>query len=366
MRSLDQEATASTADIRAVIPPERTQSSGLNLPTMLLGALCVLLAIIAIILAAVSMNRQNVFNLGPAQAATGGGNDGQAAGKTWLIMIGHDSGAHEYIDVEGNLAGYHHDLIREVCEAAGLNCRTVWDSYPNCWDSQAGQHGRGGQGLMNGWYDACTGWSRTHLRDGTFSFSKAFLPTHTASFYVRTGNPGNFNVDDVSGKKIVFLDGWVSDEKCLARQKSITGSVLPVDKIVHVTTTDEFLEQITSGQSHCSETNTVPITAPPPSLSTAKIFLSHQCHWLRFNTGGLNSLISQGYFNDTDVQLLPPRTPPYCMLSGNAMMTRKDNNFNTYWNQGFDKLVESGRFTRLCNEAAQRHGKVGTVACLNP
>ncbi|CAH1238216.1 Hypp5545 [Branchiostoma lanceolatum] len=334
MRKLDEETTASTADIRAVIPPERTQSSGLNLPTMLLGALCVLLAIIAIILAAVSMNRQNVFNLGPAQAATGGGNDGQAAGKTWLIMIGHDYGAHEYIDVEGNLAGYHHDLIREVCEAAGLNCRTVWDSYPNCWDSQAGQHGRGGQGLMNGWYDACTGWSRTRLRDGTFSFSKAFLPTHTASFYVRTGNPGNFNVDDVSGKKIVFLDGWVDDEKCLARQKSITGSVLPADKIVHVTDTDKFVEQINTGLADAG--------------------------W------AANTLIAQGYFNDTVLQLLPPTTPQNCMLDGSAMMTRKDNNFITYWNQGFDKLVESGRFTRLCSEAARRYGRVGTVACLNP
>ncbi|XP_066301533.1 uncharacterized protein [Branchiostoma lanceolatum] len=341
MRKLDEEATASTADIRAMIPPGKTQSSGLNLPTMLLGALCVLLAIIAIVLAAVSMNRQNVFNLGPAQAATGGGNDGQgggndgqAAGKTWLIMVGHDFGAHEYIDVEGNIAGYHHDLIREVCEAAGLNCRTVWDSYPNCWDSKAGKHGSGGQGLMNGWYDACTGYTRTRLRDGTFSFSKAFLPTHRASFYVRRGNPGNFNVDDVSGKKIVFLDGWVNDEKCLARQKSITGSVLSADKIVHVTTTDEFLQQIITQQVDAGWSG--------------------------------NSLIAQGYFNDTAVQLLPPRSPPQCMLSGSAMMTRKDNNFATYWNQGFDKLVESGRFTRLCSEASRRHGSAGTVACLNP
>ncbi|XP_035688684.1 uncharacterized protein LOC118424251 [Branchiostoma floridae] len=333
MRKLDEEATASTADIRAVIPPDRAQNSGLSLPTMLLGALCVLLAIIAIVLAAVSMNRQNVFNLGPAQTAAGGGSDAQVAGKTWLVMIGHDYGAHEYIDVQGNLAGYHHDLIREVCEAAGINCRTVWDSYPNCWDSQAGQHGRGGQGLMNGWYDACTGWSRTRLRDGTFSFSKAFLPTHTSAFYVRRGNPGNFDVDDISGKKIVFLDGWVDDEKCLARQRSITGSVLPVDKIVHVADTDKFMEQISTGQVDAG--------------------------W------AANTLISQGYYNGTILQLLAPTSPEQCMLDGSAMMSRKDNNFTIYWNQGFDKLVESGRFTRLCSEAAQRYGSVGTVACLN-
>ncbi|XP_078571935.1 uncharacterized protein LOC144859291 [Branchiostoma floridae x Branchiostoma japonicum] len=333
MRKLDEEATASTADIRAVIPPDRAQNSGLSLPTMLLGALCVLLAIIAIVLAAVSMNRQNVFNLGPAQTVAGGGSDAQAAGKTWLVMIGHDYGAHEYIDVQGNLAGYHHDLIREVCEAAGINCRTVWDSYPNCWDSQAGQHGRGGQGLMNGWYDACTGWSRTRLRDGTFSFSKAFLPTHTSAFYVRRGNPGNFNVDDISGKKIVFLDGWVDDEKCLARQRSITGSVLPVDKIVHVADTDKFMEQISTGQVDAG--------------------------W------AANTLISQGYYNGTILQVLAPTSPEQCMLDGSAMMSRKDNNFTIYWNQGFDKLVESGRFTRLCSEAAQRYGRVGTVACLN-
>ncbi|XP_019636212.1 PREDICTED: uncharacterized protein LOC109478836 [Branchiostoma belcheri] len=333
MRKLDEEATASTADIRAVIPPQKTQDSGLNLPTMLLGALCVLLAIIAIVLAAVSMNRQNVYNIGAAQGTSGGGNDGPAAGKTWLIMIGHDYGAHEYIDVEGNLAGYHHDLIREVCAAAGLNCRTVWDSYPNCWDSQAGQHGKGGQGLMNGWYDACTGWSRTRLRDGTFSFSKAFLPTHPPAFYVRRGNPGNFNVNDVSGKKIVFMDGWVDDEKCLARQSSITGSVLPADKILHVTETDAFQEKISTGEVDAG--------------------------W------AAGTFISQGYVDESVIQILSPTSPQTCMLDGSAMMTRKDNNFTVYWNQGFDKLVESGRFTRLCSEASQRHGRVGTVSCLN-
>ena len=39
------------------------------------------------------------------------------------------------------------------------------------------------------------------------------------------------------------------------------------------------------------------------------------------------------------------------------MMTRKDNDFLTYWNAGFDKIQSSGLFKKLCDEAIQKHGQ---------
>ena len=39
------------------------------------------------------------------------------------------------------------------------------------------------------------------------------------------------------------------------------------------------------------------------------------------------------------------------------MMTRKDNDFLTYWNDGFAKIQSSGKFKKLCEEATKNHGE---------
>ena len=49
-------------------------------------------------------------------------------------------------DEEGYITGFSKDLIATVCEAAGVDCRTVWDKWTNCWDSSAGEHSMGGKG----------------------------------------------------------------------------------------------------------------------------------------------------------------------------------------------------------------------------
>ena len=52
-------------------------------------------------------------------------------------------------DEEGYITGFSKDLIATVCEAAGVDCRTVWDKWSNCWDSTAGEHSMGGKGKEN-------------------------------------------------------------------------------------------------------------------------------------------------------------------------------------------------------------------------
>ena len=46
------------------------------------------------------------------------------------------------------------------------------------------------------------------------------------------------------------------------------------------------------------------------------------------------------------------------MLSGYTVMTRKENQFIQYWNEGLRKLIDSGRFHMLCQEAKKKHGRV--------
>ena len=46
-----------------------------------------------------------------------------------------------------------------------------------------------------------------------------------------------------------------------------------------------------------------------------------------------------------------------CYLHGSTMMTRKDNDFLTYWNDGFAKIQSSGKFKKLCDEAEKIHGE---------
>ncbi len=44
-----------------------------------------------------------------------------------------------------------------------------------------------------------------------------------------------------------FLDGWVYDEKCLARLKQITGNILPVGNFEHYPQVQDALEALDRG-----------------------------------------------------------------------------------------------------------------------
>ena len=55
--------------------------------------------------------------------------------------------------------------------------------------------------------------------------------------------------------------------------------------------------------------------------------------------------------------LPPPIIDFPCYLHGSTMMTRKDNDFLTYWNDGFAKIQSSGKFKKLCDEAVKNHGE---------
>ncbi|XP_013381969.1 uncharacterized protein LOC106152785 [Lingula anatina] len=153
----------SDSTVNLTIPRPRSQEAGRMI--MVLVAVCAVIAIIAVIIAAVAVSRPSSPNItiqrdktsgGSTSSQTSGGSSGSLSGsgratnyagqRIYTIAIGHDYGAHEYIDTSGYLAGFSHDVIDAVCTEAGLDCRTVWDKYINCWDSTPGQPSHGGQG----------------------------------------------------------------------------------------------------------------------------------------------------------------------------------------------------------------------------
>ncbi len=44
------------------------------------------------------------------------------------------------------------------------------------------------------------------------------------------------------------MDGWLSDEKCIARQKTIKGNIMPIDNIYHYVEFEKAIELLENGQ----------------------------------------------------------------------------------------------------------------------
>lgn len=249
--------------------------------------------------------------------------------KIWNIAVGHDYGAHEYINEGGYLTGFTYDMIDAVCSAAGINCRTIWGKYSNCWESAPGQHAYGGKGLLGRWYDACAGWYTTIDRIHVFDFSMNWLNPPKAYFFVKKGN--TFDSSNLTGKKIGFIQSWASDEKCVARQTQLTGHFLLNSQIIYAADP--------AGLADMLDKNT--IDAGFSTIETMDPYVK---------AGTVTQL------TDKDFQ---------CMISGNAMMTRKDNDFIHYWNTGFMKIRNNGKFKALCQKGTEAHKQVGTIDCVS-
>ncbi|XP_013398799.1 uncharacterized protein LOC106165231 [Lingula anatina] len=317
------------------------QIEGTRIPTITI-AICILIAIVALIISAVAISNPagsditvqgttaNIQQNQPPSRAYDAINRYQASNerRIYTIAVGYDTGPYVYKDVSGFPIGFNHDLIDAVCQEAGIDCRVVKEPSTNCMFSERGQPHRGGIGLMEGWYDACTGWLTTRERKQIFAFSKPFLKPIEVYFFAFPG----FNPFNITGKKIGLISGFFSNEACLAGLDQVTGRDVPHSNVFHAQTVDELLAMIQNG--------TVDVGfSTGPSMATK--------------------------INGTNIQRFPS-DPMFCKNAGQpGMMTRKDNDFNSKWNEGFEKLVSSGRFKHLCDEARIKHGHLGEIDCVD-
>lgn len=126
--------------------------------------------------------------------------------------------------------------------------------------------------------------------------------------------------------KIVYLDSWASDEKCMARE---TGAIMEPERIVYAKTVKEAIEKLNNGWD--------------------TLFTTHAT---------LRAELSDG--------LLKTVGPEYsCMLAGNALMARKDSDVIVHWNRGFMKVKNNGRFKKYCAMQNAEHIAQGSVECID-
>ncbi|XP_077986846.1 L-arginine-binding protein-like [Glandiceps talaboti] len=304
-------------------------SNGSNRLIQILITLVAVVAIVALVIAILGFTRKseitvNGSNLKGAGASITGDDE-----RIWTFAIGHSGQSLEYIDENGGLSGFNVDIINAVCAAANKNCRIMADLYVNCWDSKAGQWPIIGVGLADRWYDACTGWLVTYNRLRTVDFTHAFSKSHPTYFYVKSGNPGNFNWRNLTGKKIAIGDGWASDEYCIKRNSDkIAGIVMASDMWVHYITAEAAEQAVLDGEVDAAFFN-------------SNMFASTTL-----------TPISDEITN--------------CMKDGAAMMFRKDNPLASWWNPAFDRLKESSQYRQICEDANKNHGHMpGKIMCVD-
>lgn len=342
-----------------------------NKTTLVLVVVVGLLAIVAIIVSAVSLSKAGTPNIQVFQGgqAPGGGRPGNqgggpsmqqnaapaqqapiyitpnggnamggmaidqggaaypigSSGRIYTFAIGHDYGAHEYFDSKGYLAGFGIGIVDLVCEEAGLDCRLIWDRYENCWDSQLGQHATGGQGLHDRWYDACTGWYTTIERSHVFTQSVAYLKEPGSHLYVKKGRSIGTTKDELQNKKILFIEGWASDGVCFNR---VIGVPIDDSNGLYVSDDDAAVAKLNEGWD--------------------AIFTTRSTMDEKVATGDYTQV---GEWS--------------CMLEGNGIMSRKDNDITTHWNRGFNKIKGNGKFKKYCKEANDAHSAKGHVTCVD-
>ncbi|XP_072019205.1 uncharacterized protein [Amphiura filiformis] len=309
-------ATLESSDTGRILAQGR--GSGVNKLLQMLVVVAILLSSVALVVALISLTQNGDTTMVTLTKQEGSNvkND-----RIWNIRMGNGRSNYIYIDqTSGQLKGFIVDIVNAVCQLANKDCRLVYDISQHCWESEKGQIPRGGIGLMSEWYDACAAWIPAHSRARTFKFSKSFSKPVDFRFAIKTGNPRGFNPTDVTNMKFGFVDGWINDEFCLARQTSIKGSTLPVSQIQHYDTYDDMLNAVLSGEvDACISYGTRDIL---PGLT----------------------------------ELEDPVLDCSMDASGPGLMMRMDNPLLEWWDPALTRLIQTSEYWEICQNVKDKHG----------
>ncbi|XP_014662490.1 PREDICTED: histidine-binding periplasmic protein-like [Priapulus caudatus] len=286
-------------------------------------AIVAAVALVAIVLAAVALSRNPTTNisLGESSSQDQAGMSSALTGtsglkKKWLFAIGHDYSPFEYVNEQGYTDGFNKDLISAVCQQAGMQCSTVYLEYPQCWNGIPGKHPVPGPALMDNWVDACTGWYVSQERLNSIAYSTAFMKSIEANFLVKKSD-NSFNPNDLRGRTVGFLDGWVNDEKCLLRQNNIANNDLAVAQVKHYTHSGESYKALDNNE----------IAGLFHSLDATVDLNKYKWVGARYS----------------------------CMIKGLSMMTKKDSLLAQWWDPAFNMVKEKGIYNQICKEAPKKH-----------
>ncbi|XP_072046279.1 uncharacterized protein [Amphiura filiformis] len=264
--------------------------------------------------------------------------------KVWMIQ-GANIGNNQYYISEktGRLEGFIPDIVNAVCRVANKNCKIVADPYSNCWSVVEGETPRGGNGLMAGWYDACSGYRSSTERRRTFAFSDQSTVSPHQAFVTLPGNPRNFDWRNITGKTIAFFDrGTYANEDCLAEAKGIVALHLYMRRRI---AQDD--EEFNKG-------------AVVPTENIRRGRFPQILEWLKDET--VDALFADGLLlkvydtgSKTGIEEVTDHLQA-CPVGGNSLMTRYDSKLIDWWNPTQAKLIASKEYHEICNDVKVTHG----------
>ncbi|XP_070562974.1 uncharacterized protein [Ptychodera flava] len=234
--------------------------------------------------------------------------------------------------------GFFPDLVEEVCKEAGKKCLLTYDTYDRCHtsDLQGYDYEGAGRGLLGKYYDGCLLSANSELANAV-AFSDMLIGYSSPSrYFVPTGNPGNFNPNDISGRNIGFIIGWESNFRCL-RENNVVGSRLKGPHQIFVQDTQKLIKSFRNQKIDAA------FVALNPEYGTEEEDLS--------------------MFGGTPVGLEPVGDVWHCG-DGMALATRKDSQVLKWFNATLRKMKKSGKYAEVCRKARIEHGHMGETECL--
>ncbi|BFY99487.1 hypothetical protein BsWGS_02527 [Bradybaena similaris] len=228
--------------------------------------------------------------------------------KLWKFVVSGRIFPYSFLNDDGLLMGFTKSMLDAVCKIAGKSCVLLLQPVPEC-SVRKGELLYPGRGLMEGWFDACTGYFNTVDRSNSWDFTSPYLVSN-ASFYVSEGNPTGFNPDsdDYSAFTIVYQATAITTNHCLNRLHK------KFNKIIVVELEEDAILMVLN--------------------RTADTWFTKEV--------GISRL-----------QQLPQRF--HCENVGTSIMTRKGGELPSWWNAAFDEFYSTGGFQNFCQEQRQMY-----------
>jgi hypothetical protein len=215
---------------------------------------------------------------------------------------------YSYLNKEGELVGFTREMLEHVCERAGKRCTLMQAQVPEC-GVRKGELLYPGRGLMEGWFDGCTGYFNTADRRNSWDFTSPYLVS-SGTFKVAPGNPKKFDPksDDYSDFVIVYMATAITNDHCLNRLHKKFGKLIVVEDEI------EAQAMVLNG--------------------TADTWFTK-------------------FFGPIKLESLPEKF--HCENVGTSIMVKKGSDIPGWWKPAFKEFYESGAFTRFCLEQGKRY-----------
>lgn len=209
----------------------------------------------------------------------------------------------------GVLDGFHANLTRLVCEAMRQDCLITAASPSECITSTQDL----GPGVVNRYYRGCVGWFRTVTRINMLH-SVPFTQVINGAFFQSKLIPHLFDgVSFQADTVLATVSSWAWSHGCIRRV--FNGLSAPVQVEFPV---ESAIDALVEGRSGVN-----------------LLFISEEYE---------SAILARS----ADIERLPV-APVQCQLGGQGVIARLDDPEPIeMWNQGFAKVVESGKYAQLC------------------